>query len=84
MILSLIAETPFFAISYDTKCSFIYEELLKYNKGNIALEKISDYDFDSAFIKKIIKKKKESSNTQNICKHMQKKRGKFLFSLEKN
>ena len=84
MILSLIAEVPFVSISYDTKCSYVYEELLKYNKSCTALEQISNLDFEDAFLKILNETGKKHLNTENICKYMQKERGKFLFTLEKN
>lgn len=83
MVLSLIADTPFISISYDTKCSYIYEELLKYNK-NAILQHLSDFDFQNAFYNILNEKKNRNSNEEKPDSFIEKERGNFLFTLENN
>ena len=83
MILSLIAETPFISVAYDTKCSHVYRELFKYIKSDIFFEEISELDFEDAFSSILNKKTEKTADTESFCEYMQKERGKFLFTLEK-
>ena len=83
MILSLIAENPFITVAYDTKCSYIYKELLKYKKSDIFFEEISELNFEDAFAAILNKKSRKNSYCESFYKYMQKERGKFLFTLEK-
>ena len=83
MILSLLAESPFASVVYDTKCSYIYDELLKYKKDVTAFTQITDLDFEGVFDKLSHEARNGGSKKENFCKNMQKERGKFLFTLEK-